>query len=226
MSGLPERHTDLVRKQYDRLALAKNAVPATHIDTSQMPPRAPVQASTRLGQHGNAKKTLGVGRGCRGNRAAIPARATRPMEGSGSVGSRCSPHKLRTVESRNRERDKLQAERDKLKATDVEGLSDAWAMIEGIWSGTIARVGRLPEPVLHEQVEGEWSFVQTHRHLVLATDCWLRRMVKAMAHPYHPWGLAGGGSPVLAGGASTRTPTRPSTRCSACAGSAWTRHGR
>jgi hypothetical protein len=33
--------------------------------------------------------------------------------------------------------------------------------------------------------------VQTHRHLVLATDCWLRRMVKGIVHPYHPWGLGG-----------------------------------
>ena len=47
-------------------------------------------------------------------------------------------------------------------------------MIEDLWSGTVARARKLPEPVLHEQVDGEWSFVQTHRHLVLATDCWLR----------------------------------------------------
>lgn len=64
-------------------------------------------------------------------------------------------------------------------------------MIEQLWSGTVARARKLPEPVLREQVDGEWSFVQTNRHLVLATDCWLRRMVKGDAHPYHPWGLAG-----------------------------------
>ena len=95
------------------------------------------------------------------------------------------------MESLSAERVRLRAERVKLKAIDPEGLSDAWAMIQDIWRGTIARVRQLPEPVLHEQVDGEWSFVQTHRHLVLATDCWLRRMVKGMAHPYHPWGLAG-----------------------------------
>ena len=130
------------------------------------------------------------------------------------------------MESRNAERVRLGAERDKLKAADPEGLSDAWAMIEDIWSGTVARAREVPEPVLHEQVDGEWSFVQTHRHLVLATDCWLRRMVKGIAHPYHPWGLGDRGSPVLAAGASTRTPTRPSTRCSTCAGSAWTRYAK
>jgi DinB superfamily len=83
------------------------------------------------------------------------------------------------------------AGRAKLRAADPAGLADAWAMIEDLWGGTVARARKLPEPVLHEQVDGEWSFVQTHRHLVLATDCWLRRMVKGIAHPYHPWGLGG-----------------------------------
>ena len=95
------------------------------------------------------------------------------------------------MERRNSERVKLKAERVRLKATDPEGLADAWAMIEDLWSGTVARARKLPEPALHEQVDGEWSFVQTQRHLVLATDCWLRRMVKGIARPYHPWGLGG-----------------------------------
>jgi hypothetical protein len=82
-------------------------------------------------------------------------------------------------------------ERVKLRAADPEGLADAWTMIEGMWSGTVARARELPEPLLHEQVDDEWSFVETHRHLVLATDCWLRRMVKGIARPYHPWGLGG-----------------------------------
>ncbi len=64
-------------------------------------------------------------------------------------------------------------------------------MIKDIWTRTVARARQLPEPVLHEQAGGEWSFVQTHRHLVLVTDCWLRRMVKGIAHPYHPWDLGG-----------------------------------
>lgn len=95
------------------------------------------------------------------------------------------------MRSRDAERVRLRAERDKLRAADPEGLADAWAMIEDIWAGTVARARELPEPVLHEQVGGEWSFVQTHRHLVLATDCWLRRMVKGISRPYHPWGLGG-----------------------------------
>jgi hypothetical protein len=73
------------------------------------------------------------------------------------------------VESRNAERVRLRAERDKLRASDSEGLGVAWAMIEDFWSGTFARARKLPEPALHEQVGGEWSFVQTQRHLVLVT---------------------------------------------------------
>ena len=95
------------------------------------------------------------------------------------------------MERRNAERVKLRAERDKLRATGPDGLADAWAMIEDLWSGTVARAKRLPEPILRQQVHGEWSFVQTQRHLVLATDCWLRRMVKGIVHPYHPWGVGG-----------------------------------
>lgn len=62
------------------------------------------------------------------------------------------------MESRNAERVRPRAERDKLRATDPEGLADAWAMIEDIWTGTVARARELPEPVLHEQVEGDRPF--------------------------------------------------------------------
>ena len=86
---------------------------------------------------------------------------------------------------------KLSTERARLRAADPQGLAGAWAMIEALWVGTIARARKLPEPVLRDQVNGEWSFVQTQRHLVLATDCWLRRMVKGIDRPYHPWGIGG-----------------------------------
>jgi hypothetical protein len=82
-------------------------------------------------------------------------------------------------------------ERAKLRAADPEGLADAWEMIEDVWQATLARARELPEPMLYERVDDEWSFVETLRHLVLATDCWLRRMVKGIDRPYHPWGLAG-----------------------------------
>jgi DinB superfamily len=89
------------------------------------------------------------------------------------------------------ELDRLFPERAKLRAEDPAGLAEAWAMIEDLWQATTARARKLPEPMRYERVDDEWSFVETLRHLILATDCWLRRMVKGMDRPYHPWGLAG-----------------------------------
>lgn len=89
------------------------------------------------------------------------------------------------------ELERLFPERAKLRATDPDGLAEAWAMVEGRWEATVARARALPESSLFERVDDEWSFVETLRHLIMATDCWLRRMVKGMEHPYHPWGLAG-----------------------------------
>ena len=92
----------------------------------------------------------------------------------------------------------VQAERErlfpglaKLRATDPAGLADAWTMIEDLWTATVDRARGLPSESLFERVDDEWSFVETHRHLIMATDCWLRRMVKGIERPYHPWGVAG-----------------------------------
>jgi hypothetical protein len=43
-------------------------------------------------------------------------------------------------------------------------------------------------------VDGEWSFAQTLRHLVLATDTWLRRGVLEIEQPFHPLGLRDAGT--------------------------------
>jgi hypothetical protein len=82
-------------------------------------------------------------------------------------------------------------ERAKLRAADPDGLAEAWAIVEGRWQATVARARALPPRSLFDRVDDEWSFVETLRHLVLATDCWLRRMIRGIDRPYHPWGLAG-----------------------------------
>jgi uncharacterized damage-inducible protein DinB len=38
-------------------------------------------------------------------------------------------------------------------------------------------------------VDGEWSFIQTLRHLVLVTDGWIRRAALGDPSPWHPLGL-------------------------------------
>jgi hypothetical protein len=64
-----------------------------------------------------------------------------------------------------------------------------WDRIECLWAETGARAERLPEPALHQRVDDEWSFVETLRHLVFATDKWAGYMILDKPMPYHPLGL-------------------------------------
>jgi hypothetical protein len=64
-----------------------------------------------------------------------------------------------------------------------------WATIDRLWSDTVARAERLPEPARHERVDEEWSFVETLRHLVFATDAWVGSTVLDQPTPYHPLGV-------------------------------------
>jgi DinB superfamily len=64
-----------------------------------------------------------------------------------------------------------------------------WDTIERLWSDTVARAERLPEPARNERVDGEWSFVETLRHLVFITDSWASRTVLDEEMPFHRLGL-------------------------------------
>ena len=47
----------------------------------------------------------------------------------------------------------------------------------------------MPDGTVDASVDGEWSFAQTLRHLVMATDTWLGKAVLEREAPYHPLGL-------------------------------------
>jgi len=87
------------------------------------------------------------------------------------------------------ELDRREPERVLMRPTDPAGFRQAWQLIEQRWSETVARARRLPPERLDESVDGEWSFLQTLRHLVFATDSWLRRGVQGEPAPWHPLGL-------------------------------------
>jgi len=70
-----------------------------------------------------------------------------------------------------------------------DGMREAWSSIEGMWSTTIVRARGLPEALVHESVDGEWSFAETLRHLVFVTDAWVRRPILGEARAYHRLGL-------------------------------------
>lgn len=75
-------------------------------------------------------------------------------------------------------------------AGDPDGLRAAWAALERSWAATLERVAAMPAGTVDVSVGGEWSFAQTLRHLVLATDVWLGRAILEIDQPFHPIGLA------------------------------------
>lgn len=76
------------------------------------------------------------------------------------------------------------------RATDPEGLRSAWAAVERAWAATLERVESLPAGTVDVSVDGEWTFAETLRHLVMATDTWLRKAIQGVEQPYHPIGRA------------------------------------
>ncbi len=75
------------------------------------------------------------------------------------------------------------------RADDPAGLREAWSALQRTWSSTLERAASLPSGTVEVSVGGEWSFAQTLRHLVMATDVWLRQAVHGVERPYHPIGL-------------------------------------
>jgi hypothetical protein len=90
------------------------------------------------------------------------------------------------------ELDKQQPGREKMRPTDPAGFREAWDLLEELWAGTVERArvleGRRPG-ALHESVAGEWSFVQTLRHLSYATETWVLRALGGDPRPWHPLSL-------------------------------------
>jgi hypothetical protein len=93
------------------------------------------------------------------------------------------------------------------RAEDPDGLREAWAGLERTWPATLARVAAMPAGTVDTRVGGEWSFAQTLRHLVLATDLWLGQAVLRLDQPLHPIGIwyddPGGDVPGRPGVATT-----------------------
>jgi len=87
------------------------------------------------------------------------------------------------------ELDRRYPERVTMRPSDADGFREAWDVIERLWDGTVERARRLDPELLHESVEGEWSFIETLRHLVLVTDGWINRTVLGEPSPFHPLGL-------------------------------------
>ncbi|WP_380163981.1 DinB family protein [Jannaschia sp. R86511] len=76
--------------------------------------------------------------------------------------------------------------RELQRAQTPEGLRDGWAAVQAAWRTTVTST---PPELVDAHVEDEWSLAETLRHLVLATDAWLRGGVLQIPQPLHEIGL-------------------------------------
>lgn len=96
------------------------------------------------------------------------------------------------------------------RAEDPEGLRSAWATLESTWAATLERVAAMPPGTVDVSVDGEWSFAQTLRHLVMAADMWLGRAILGIERPFHPAGQVDSGTAAGGFDVSILTNTAPS----------------
>src|SRR6202167_6038200 len=88
------------------------------------------------------------------------------------------------------ELDRRHPERVQFRAGQTAGDFRAmWETIERLWAQATDRAGRAPAAALTQQVNEEWSFAQTLRHLVFITDAWASRTVLDEEMPCHRLGV-------------------------------------
>ena len=90
------------------------------------------------------------------------------------------------------ERDPWFPLRTMIRPDTPEGMRTAHVALEQAWADALATADRLPAGGVHESVGGEWSLVQTLRHLLFAMDKWFT--VPVLGGTFHPWGLPNTGS--------------------------------
>ena len=89
----------------------------------------------------------------------------------------------------NAELDRRDPDRARMRPTDPAGFREAWDIVERLWGSTIERSRGLEARLLHQSVGGEWSLIETLRHLVFATDAWVRRTILGDPSPWDPLDL-------------------------------------
>ena len=88
------------------------------------------------------------------------------------------------------ELDRRHPDRPKFRPVTADGFREAWDVNERLWNTTVDRARKLDAERLHESVDGEWSFVQTLRHLAFASESWVGRCILGDPSPWHELSLA------------------------------------
>lgn len=90
------------------------------------------------------------------------------------------------------ELDRQEPDRRLMRPGDATGYAVAWRRLGQLWDETIARavaLDRRRPGALHQRVGGEWSFLETLRHLIFVIDAWVLRVYLGRAEPYHRWAI-------------------------------------
>ena len=77
-----------------------------------------------------------------------------------------------------------------IRSADPADLREGLGQLRAGWAATLDRLQRLPKGGEHQRVGGEWSAVETLRHLVFVHDSWFRRCCLGSTEPFTAIGLA------------------------------------
>jgi NAD(P)-dependent dehydrogenase (short-subunit alcohol dehydrogenase family) len=77
-----------------------------------------------------------------------------------------------------------------IRSADPAGLLEAFRQLRAAWVATLERLAGMATGSEHQRVSGEWSAVETLRHLVFVHDSWFRRCCLGSAEPFTALGLA------------------------------------
>jgi hypothetical protein len=77
-----------------------------------------------------------------------------------------------------------------IRSTDPADLQQAHRQLTADWNRAVQRLRDLPPGSDRRRVDGEWSAVQTLRHLVFVHDSWFRRCCLGSTEPFTGIGVA------------------------------------
>jgi hypothetical protein len=77
-----------------------------------------------------------------------------------------------------------------IRSADPADLREAFRQLRADWAATLGRLRGMPKGSENQRVGGEWSAVETLRHLVFVHDSWFRRCCLGSAEPFTAIGLA------------------------------------